>query len=71
MAGRPHTSTLLEARADCQRCTWTAASKNAQALAARHFDNKGHQVRVTTKTEIIYGRAGEKGRSATKQEKFL
>ena len=52
---RPHTHSLVEAVATCQRCTWTTSGKNAQALAAQHFDKKGHQVRVRVTNQIIYG----------------
>lgn len=72
MAGRPHTSTLIEARAECQRCNWRATGKNALGLASQHFDKKCHQVRVTTTTEIIYGRHSGKTRDgADKQESML
>jgi hypothetical protein len=69
---RPTASRLVEVKAECQRCNWTADKPNAQALAAQHFDKKGHQVRVTTKNEIIYGRhSGTTRTSASKQGTFL
>lgn len=55
MARRPTMAKLVEARASCERCAWSTVGNNAQALAARHFDDKGHRVRVTTTTEIVYG----------------
>lgn len=71
MANRPHTSTLIEARADCQRCTWKVNAANAQALAAQHFDKKGHLVRVTTTTELVYGRRAGATAKGGKQESML
>lgn len=54
--GRPTASTLIEARATCERCAWSTVGANAQALAAKHYDKKLHKVRVITTTEIVYGR---------------
>lgn len=71
MGKRPHTSRLIEARADCQRCPFTAGGKNAQGLAAQHFDKKGHQVRVTTTNEIVYGLSSGKTRDKAGQGSFL
>lgn len=55
MAHRPTHPSLIEARAQCERCAWSTAGANAQALAAQHFDKKGHRVRVTLINEIVYG----------------
>lgn len=71
MGSRPHTSTLIEARADCQRCPFNATGKNAQGLAAQHFDKKGHQVRVTTTTQIVYGLLSGKTRDKAGQGSLL
>jgi hypothetical protein len=66
MGNRPTASTLIEAKAGCERCAWSITAKNAQALAAQHFDKKGHRVRVTTTTEIVYGRhSSETGKGAS------
>ena len=56
MSSRPTTSTLIEARADCERCNWSVVGANAQGLAAQHYDKKLHKVRVRTTNEIVYGR---------------
>jgi hypothetical protein len=55
MSYRPTASKLIEARAECQRCPWSGDAKNAQALAAKHFDKTGHRVIVTIKNQVIYG----------------
>jgi hypothetical protein len=55
MSRRPTAATLVEARANCERCAWSTVGNNAQALAAQHFDKKGHRVVVTLHNQIIYG----------------
>lgn len=55
MPRRQHHSEIVSIKAECQRCTWTADAKNAQALAAQHHDQKGHRVEVVTTTKLIYG----------------
>lgn len=64
MSRRPTTSQLIEARAECQRCPWSGNAKNAQALAAKHFDKTGHRVIVTINNQIIYGLVSGKVRDS-------
>jgi hypothetical protein len=71
MARRPTQATLIEARAECQRCSFSAKGNNAQALAAQHFDNKGHRVHVTTTMQIVYGVHSGKTRGDTNQGALL
>lgn len=54
---RPHTSRLISARAECERCgkTWNGA--NAQALAAQHYDKTHHVIWVDVTRRVEYGRA--------------
>lgn len=68
---RPTASRLVEARAECSRCAWNLSAKNAQALAAQHYDQKGHRVTVTTTTEIIYGQASGAKRDGGGQKVLL
>ena len=65
MTRRQHFSELIRATAKCQRCSFEVTSSNAQALAAKHHDAKGHRITVETTTRLTYGvnlgkaRAGE------------
>ena len=71
MTRRPTTRTLISAKAECQRCAWKVDAANAQALAAQHFDKKGHRIEVTVTTEIIYGRLSGKTRADGAQGALL
>ncbi len=68
---RPHTARLLEARAECQRCAWNVEGKNAQALAAQHYDKHRHAVRVITTMEIVYGVSASATVKKGGQDSFL
>lgn len=71
MARRAHQHELVRAIARCDRCTFTADGNNAQALAARHHDAKGHRVTVDITTRITYGALLGKTRDDEKQGKML
>jgi hypothetical protein len=58
MPRRVHSSTLLSARAGCDRCAWTVMGANAQGLAAQHHDKKHHPTHVEITTLIRYGSGG-------------
>ncbi|MBF6618807.1 MAG: hypothetical protein ITG02_01070 [Patulibacter sp.] len=54
-ARRLTASSLDSVEAQCQGCTWTARSRNAQGIAAQHHDRTGHPVRVVTTRAVTYG----------------
>jgi hypothetical protein len=49
--------TLEDVQAECLACRWTATSRNAQAIAAKHHDATGHAVRVSKSETVVYGDA--------------
>lgn len=49
----PKRPTAMRAVASCLGCSWALVSKNAQAMAAKHYDRTGHKTLV--KIEIDYG----------------
>lgn len=53
----PIRQTKVESRAtaECQDCAWRSSGRNAQGIAARHHDSRGHLVVVHVETEITYG----------------
>lgn len=64
MVSRQHNAELIQARWGCNRCTMNGTGPNAQALAAQHFDRKGHQTWVEVTRRITYGAANAKARQA-------
>ncbi|MDX8151119.1 hypothetical protein SK069_05905 [Patulibacter brassicae] len=57
MSQRTLTVTLEGVSAECLACRWTATSRNAQAIAAKHHDATSHAVRVTKHETLVYGDA--------------
>lgn len=58
MTGRPTTSAITDATAECQDCDWTTSSANAATLgnAAQHHDATGHHVTISITRLVTYGR---------------
>lgn len=69
--GRPHTHEQVRARATCQRCAWSTVAANAQALAAQHYDRKGHTVAVEITNRITYGANTGKRAETDRQRSML
>jgi len=49
-------SGITRASSACQNCDWTARTRNALGLAARHADTTGHAVRTEQCMVVIYNR---------------
>jgi hypothetical protein len=71
MTARAYQHELVSAVATCDRCAFNVHGNNAQALAARHHDAKGHRTHVEIKTRISYGALFGKTKTRDAQRSFL
>lgn len=67
---RPTSTRVLSVKGGCKQCPARWDAKNAQALAAQHYDRTRHPTYVEVTTRIEYGASATRQTNSAEKELF-